>query len=97
MVGFQPVASAHNAQKDTATICEDVLCKPAGVPRQAEESTRRESLGIENTSNSVELSDSLKFQIVVETLRNWARIVRNRCVPVCGHRAGQLGLGLALL
>ncbi len=28
----------------------------------------------------------------METRRNRARIVRNRCVPVSGHRAGYLGL-----
>ncbi len=36
-----------------------------------------------------------KFRIVVETLRYRARIVRTRCVPVCGHRAGYFGRGLA--
>ncbi len=38
-----------------------------------------------------------KFHIVVETRRNLARIVRNRCVPVCGQRAGYFGLCLAQL
>ncbi len=28
-----------------------------------------------------------KFRIVVETSRKQSRIVRNRCVPVCGYRA----------
>ena len=36
-----------------------------------------------------------KFRIVVETLLYRARIVRTRCVPVCGHRAGYFGRGLA--
>jgi hypothetical protein len=38
-----------------------------------------------------------KFRIVVETRRKRPRIVRNRCVPVCGYRAGHFGLGLAQL
>ncbi len=38
-----------------------------------------------------------KFRIVVETRGNRARIVRNRCVPVCEYRAGYFGLGLAQL
>jgi hypothetical protein len=38
-----------------------------------------------------------KFRIVIETRRNRPRIVRNRCVPVCGHRAGYFGLGFAEL
>ena len=38
-----------------------------------------------------------KFRTVVETRRNRPRIVRTRCVPVCGHRAVYFGLGLALL
>ena len=38
-----------------------------------------------------------KFRVVVETRRNRAIIVRNRCVPVCGHRARYLGLGVAHL
>jgi hypothetical protein len=46
---------------------------------------------------SAELSCSLKVRLVVETRRNRPRIVRNRCVPVCGHRAGYSGLGLAQL
>ncbi len=33
-----------------------------------------------------------KNGIVVETRRNRPRIVRNRFVPVCGYRAGYLGL-----
>ncbi len=46
---------------------------------------------------SAELSDSLLFRTIVETRRNRAMIVWNRCVLVCGHRAGYLGLGLASL
>ncbi len=38
-----------------------------------------------------------KFRTVVETRRNRARIVRNRCVPVCGHRAVYFGLGFVPL
>ncbi len=38
-----------------------------------------------------------KFRIVVETRLNRLRIVRNRCVPVCGYRAGYFKLGLAQL
>ena len=38
-----------------------------------------------------------KFRIVVETRRNRPRIVRTRCVTVCGYRAGYCGLGLAQL
>ncbi len=38
-----------------------------------------------------------KFRIVVEARGNWPRIVRNRCVPVSGYRAGYFGLGLAQL
>ncbi len=37
------------------------------------------------------------FGIMVETCQNRARIVRNRCVPVCGYHAGYSGLGLAQL
>ncbi len=36
-----------------------------------------------------------KFRIVVETRRNRPSIVRNRRVPVCGHRAGYFRFGLA--
>ncbi len=38
-----------------------------------------------------------KFRIVVETRRNRPKIVRNRCVPLCGYHAGYFGLGLASL
>ncbi len=38
-----------------------------------------------------------RLRIVVKTRLNRARIVRNPCAPVCGYRAGYLGLGLALL
>ncbi len=31
------------------------------------------------------------------TRRDWPRIGRNRCVPVCGYRAGNFGFGLAQL
>ncbi len=50
------------------------------------------------TAASTELAHSFyKNRIVIEAPRNRARIVRNRCVPVCGHRVGYFGLGLAQL
>jgi hypothetical protein len=36
-----------------------------------------------------------KFRMAVEARPNRARIVRNRCAPVCGHRAVYFALGLA--
>ncbi len=38
-----------------------------------------------------------KSRIVVETHRNRPIIVRSRCVPVCGYRAGYFGLGVTQL
>ncbi len=53
--------------------------------------------GLTSKQIAAELSHSLKFRIGVETLRNRAKIVRNRSVPVCGYNAGYFGLGLAQL
>ncbi len=47
---------------------------------------------------SAEISRSFeKMQIAVETRRNRVIIVMNRCVPVCGCRAGEFGSDLAQL
>ncbi len=48
----------------------------------------------DSAHSSAELSHSFKVRIIVETRRDRPRIVRNRCVPVCGYRAGYFGLGL---
>ena len=43
------------------------------------------------------MSQFVKCRIIVETRRNRAKIVRNRCAPVCGYRARYFGLGSAQL
>ncbi len=53
-------------------------------------------LGRRSCRSHRHITDS-KFRIVVETHRNRPRIARNRCVPICGHRAGFVGRGLAQL
>ncbi len=53
------------------------------------------SSGLVCLSLGLAISQFYKFRMDVETRRNRARIVRNRCVPVCGHCAGYFGLGLA--
>ena len=56
---------------------------------------------IVSAPSSAELSHSLQVSVrrrnTPKPGQNRARIVRNRCVPVCGYRAGDLGLGLAQL
>ncbi len=51
------------------------------------------------TSNKCRLSylTVYKFRIVVEARRKRARIVRNLCAPVCGHRSWSFGRGSAQL
>ena len=60
----------------------------ASVP-QASKKTRSQKTALAS-------AELCKFRIVVGTRRNRSRIVRNRCVSVCGCR-GFLGLGLAQL
>jgi hypothetical protein len=40
---------------------------------------------------------TVKFWIVVETRRDWPRIDRIPCEPICGHRDGYFEFGLASL